>query len=107
MKLATKLATNIVVAGAMIGAALMLKKLVRSRRAGHVTPTDEAQFAGYEGFSAMAELDDNLHAIATDSGIANVDPEPISHVAGEGIDLDRDVAAHQEIAEQRERLARH
>ena len=109
MKLTTRLATNIVVAGGMFAAAVMLKKLVRSRRTEHVTPTDEAQFAGHDdpGFAALRELDDDLHAIATESGIANVDPEPLSHVAGEGIDLDRDIAAHREIAEQRERLPRH
>jgi hypothetical protein len=109
MKLTTRLATNVIVAGGMIAAAVMLKKLVRSRRSEHVTPTDEAQFAGHDapGFAAMAELDDDLTAIATESGIANVDPEPLSHVAGEGIDLDRDVAAHREIAEQRERMPRH
>lgn len=89
MKVATKIATNIVVAGAMLGAALLLKKLVRSRRAAHLTPTDEAQFVGYEGFSAMAELDNDLTAIARESALANADH--------------RDVAAHQEIAEQRAR----
>jgi len=38
------------------------------------------------------------------AGIANVDPEPLSQVAGEGIDLDRDIAAHETFAEQGERL---
>ncbi len=40
----------------------------------------------------------------TDAGIADVDPEPLSHVAGEGIDPDRDVAAQSEIKEQRARM---
>ena len=108
MRLATKLATNAVVAGAVIAAAVMLKKLVRSRRSEHVTPTGEAGFAGEDqpGMQAMPELDEDLVAVATESGIADVDPEPLSHVAGEGIDLDRDVAAHQEITEQRDRLPR-
>jgi len=44
--------------------------------------------------------------IATESGIADVDPGPLSHVAGEGIDLDRDVDAQLEIRELRERLAK-
>lgn len=38
------------------------------------------------------------------AGIANVDPEPLSHVAGEGIDLERDVAAHETFAERGELL---
>jgi len=63
--------SNVVVSGSMLGAAVALKKMVRSR----------------EG-----------------AGIANVDPEPLSQVAGEGIDLDRDVAAHETFAEQGERL---
>jgi len=104
MKLRTKLATNAVVAGALIAAAVMLKKLVRSRRGAHATPTDEASFGG--DIASAAELNEDLVAVATESGIANVDPEPLSQVAGEGIDLDRDVAAHQEIAELRERLPR-
>src|SRR5690349_11401623 len=103
MNLATKLATSSIVAGVMIGGALILKKLVRSRRAGHVTPTNETEFAA--GTVAIAQLEEDLAVIATQSGIADVDPEPISHVAGEGIDLDRDIAAHEEIAEQRDRLA--
>ena len=47
---------------------------------------------------------DQLRDIATHSGIADVDPEPLSQVSGEGIDLDRDVDAHEKIREQRERL---
>jgi hypothetical protein len=50
------------------------------------------------------EINEDMRNVATRSGIADVDPEPISHVAGEGIDLDRDVNAHEEIREQRERM---
>lgn len=50
------------------------------------------------------EINEDLRNVATRSGIADVDPEPISHVAGEGIDLDRDVNAHEELREQRERM---
>jgi hypothetical protein len=49
---------------------------------------------------------ENLVEVATKSGIADVDPEPLSHVAGEGIDPTRDVAAHEEIAQLRDRLPR-
>jgi hypothetical protein len=48
--------------------------------------------------------EDDLREVATRSGIADIDPEPLSHVAGEGIDLDRDVNAHEELREQRERM---
>jgi hypothetical protein len=108
-----RLATNIVIAGVTIATAVVLKKLVRSRRGAQLTPVDETGFGRFAdrhaspGFEALGELDADLRAIATESGIANVDPEPLSHVAGEGIDLDRDVAAHREIADLRERLPRH
>lgn len=62
-----KIWTNVVVAGGMLGVAVALKRMIRSRQG---------------------------------AGIANVDPEPLSQVAGEGIDLDRDVSAHEEYAEQ-------
>ena len=105
-----KFLPNVIVAGGMIATALVLKKLVRSRRGAHVTPTDETGFGRFAnrhdepGYDALATLDEDLRAIATESGLAEVDPEPISHVAGEGIDLDRDVAAHREIADLRQRL---
>jgi hypothetical protein len=104
-----KILANAIVAGGVIATAVLLKKLVRSRRGAQETLGDDIKFnkfAGHDepGFQALAELDDDLRAIATESGIAAVDPEPISHVAGEGIDLDRDVAAHERIAEQRNRL---
>lgn len=93
-----KLATNIVVVGGMIAAAVLLKRIVRARRAMSATPTDEV------GLGARDVLDEDMRAVATESGIADVDPESISQVAGEGIDLDGDIAAHQEISELRERL---
>lgn len=42
---------------------------------------------------APGQLDDDQKEVISRSGIAQVDPEPLSHVAGEGIDLDRDVEA--------------
>lgn len=53
-----------------------------------------------------ANDNDNLVAVATESGIADVDPVPLSNVAGEGIDLERDVAAHTELRDLRDRLPR-
>jgi hypothetical protein len=98
-----KLAHNVVIAGAVIAAAVIVKKLVRSRRHAKITPAVTATEGGLAAPELRAE---DLTAIATRSGIADVDPQYISHVAGEGIDLDRDVAAHEEILEQRERLPR-
>lgn len=46
----------------------------------------------------------HLRDVATQSGIADVDPQPISHIAGEGIDLDGDIAAHDALKEVRERM---
>ena len=55
----------------MIAAAVLLKKLVQSRRGAHATPTDEtgfSRFAGHgddePGYQALASLDDDLRAIA-------------------------------------------
>lgn len=57
-------------------------------------------------FGTSAPTDENLVEIATTSGIAAVDPEPLSHVAGEGIDPVRDLAAHGDIRAVRDRLPR-
>ena len=37
-------------------------------------------------------------------GISTVDPGPLTQIAGEGIDVDRNEAAHHDITAQRERL---
>lgn len=58
------------------------------------------------GTSIPANENENLVDVATKSGIADVDPEPLSHVAGEGIDLDGDVKAHSELRDLRDRLPR-
>ncbi|HEY5952681.1 MAG TPA: hypothetical protein VIV40_44585 [Kofleriaceae bacterium] len=48
----------------------MLKKLVRSRRGAHVTPTDETGFGRFAGrhdepgYEALSALDDDLRAIS-------------------------------------------
>ena len=89
----------LVIGGAAV-AISYLRKLRVGPQGADATPEDSFSASGAE----MADAD--LSAIATQSGIADVDPEPISHVAGEGIDLDRDVAAHEEIAELRARLPR-
>jgi hypothetical protein len=105
-----RLATNIVIVGAMIGAGVLLKKVVRSRRAEPIMPGDDIlpgeENRPIEDVVMGQNVSEDMVAVATESGIADVDPEPISHVAGEGIDLDRDIAAHEEIADLRERLPR-
>ena len=40
------------------------------------------------------------------AGIAEVDPEPMTQIAGEGIDRDANRAAHEDVAEQRAKLPR-
>jgi hypothetical protein len=98
-----KLAHNVVIAGAVVAAAVIVKKLVRSRRRAKIAPAVTAPEAR---LAAPEMRDEDFTAIATRSGLADVDPQYISHVAGEGIDLDRDVAVHEDIVEQRERLPR-
>ncbi len=49
---------------------------------------------------------EDLVEVATKSGIADVDPGPISHIAGEGVDPVRDLEAHGSIRMIRERLPR-
>lgn len=106
-----RLATNMIVVGGVIAAAVLLKKLVRSRRGADVTPTDERGLGASDlpgpDLAAVELTDTDMTAVATESGIANVDPVPLSQVVGEGIDLDRDIAAHQEIPELHDRLPRH
>lgn len=103
-----RLATNIIVAGGTIAAAVLLKMVVRYRRGKH--GAHDEPLAGLAAVDPDGELTvatiSELVAVATESGLAEVDPEPISHVAGEGIDLDRDIAAHEVIAELRARLPR-
>jgi hypothetical protein len=41
---------------------------------------------------------------ARGAGIAEVDPEPMTQIAGEGIDLDADRRAHREVRALRQRL---
>ena len=57
-------------------------------------------------FGTSVPVHEDLVDVATHSGIADVDPVPLSHVAGEGIDPVRDIAAHEDIIEQRDRLPR-
>lgn len=46
----------------------------------------------------------DARAMATESGIADVDPEQLTQPAGEGIDPDENARAHTEVKDLRERL---
>ena len=95
-----KIWTNLLVVGGVLGVSLVLKRIIRVRRGAGVKPADEM------GLGTHDTLDEDMRAVATRSGIADVDPVPLSHVAGEGIDPERDVRAHQEIHEIRDRMPR-
>lgn len=69
----------------------------------HGEPEDTSPPAEDLGIS-QADIEEDLRVVATRSGIADVDPQPISHVAGEGIDLDRDLEAHESIKAVRDRM---
>lgn len=76
------------------------QRLVRSEARGA-----DARFD--DNFGTSVPTNENLVDVATQSGIADVDPVPLSQVAGEGIDPTRDVKAHEDIHELRERMPRH
>ena len=83
---------------------------VRGRRRAQRLVQSEARGADArfdDNFGTSVPTNENLVDIATKSGIADVDPVPLSNVSGEGIDPTRDVAAHEDIKELRERMPRH
>ena len=51
-----------------------------------------------DNFGTSVPANENLADIATGSGIADVDPVPLSNVAGEGIDIDANAAAYDDIS---------
>ncbi len=78
---------------------------VRGRRRAHrIARGAEVSFDDLVGTSVA--VNDDLIEVATTSGMTDVDPEPLSHVAGEGIDLERDLEAHDSIKDLRDRLPR-
>ena len=66
-------------------------------------PEEPAAAEGDLGIS-QSQLDSDLRDVATRSGIADVDPQSISQIAGEGIDLERDRAAHESVKAVRDRM---
>ena len=92
----------------LLGIGLLAASVVylrRRRRARGLLRADEVRFDDTVGTSVGSTED--LFDVATQSGLADVDPEPISHVAGEGIDPVRDVEAHTSVTAARERMPRH
>jgi len=53
---------------------------------------------------SAAELADGARRLASDGGIANVDPGPLTNPAAEGVDPDETERAHREVRDLRERL---
>jgi hypothetical protein len=104
-----KLATKLVVVGSLIAAsaAALVLILIRNRDRLHRGDVADADLGlavdlGDPGDELVAEVT----VIATSSGMADVDPEPLAQTSGEGIALDPVAAAHTEIEELRERLPR-
>jgi hypothetical protein len=106
-----KLVTTLVLAGLLIAAAgWFVKKRDRTQRPPSRQDADEVEGADL-GLAADLgdpgdELVEEVTVIATSSGIADVDPEPLAQTAGEGIALDAVEAAHTEIEDLRARLPR-
>jgi len=108
-----KLVTTLVLAGSLIAAAGWLLGRKRDRNA---PPAPRPQAAESEDDTDLGlaadlgdpgdELAEEVTVIATSSGIAEVDPEPLAQTAGEGIALDPVEAAHTELEELRARLPR-
>jgi hypothetical protein len=87
---------------ALLGAGVMF---VRGRRKA-LSMARGADEKFDDNFGTSVPNDENLVDIATKSGIADVDPEPLTQISGEGIDPVRDLAAHDDIKAVRDRLPR-
>lgn len=107
---AMKRATKLVILGSVLAAAGILAVVLFRRRA-YDRPRRVATGSvdlgrPIEPYDPGAELAEEATVIATSSGIASVDPQPLAQTAGEGIALDPVASAHTEVGEQRERLPR-
>jgi len=113
MRLVTKLASAGLIVVATAAAAVAIKRRARKRNPPHLSAHEDAadEDLGIPvDLGAPGAPDDELEivedvtVIATSSGIADVDPEPLAQTAGEGIALEPNAAAHTEIKALRERL---
>jgi hypothetical protein len=82
--------------GLIVAAAISYDR-ERLRRAGRLD-------AGSSGGRDMAPDADDMVVEAVIVGIAEVDPEPLANMAGEGIDPDAVDEAHRSVQEQRDQL---
>ncbi|MDB4956770.1 MAG: hypothetical protein JWO36_4339 [Myxococcales bacterium] len=88
--------------GSLATGAVIITSWLRRRRSFEERVTTEfaAVDVGDFGVSPGGEIADSV----THAGIADVDPQPLAQVAGEGIDPDAVEAAHHELPDLRERL---
>jgi hypothetical protein len=108
-----KLVTKLVITGSLIAVAAVLvekERIRRNRPRPHELAAADPGDVELDVAVALGVPDDavgeEVAVIATSSGIADVDPEPLAQTAGEGIALDPVTAAHTEIEDLRERLPR-
>jgi hypothetical protein len=104
---AMKLVTKLVITGSLISAAaLVLERVLERGRRRPCAPAGADLGIAADLGDPGDELVEEVSVIATSSGIADVDPEPLAQTAGEGIPIEPVEAAHTEIEELRERLPR-
>ena len=105
-----KRVTKLVILGSVIAAAGTLVMVFFRRRAHNrirwVASVSVNLGRPIEPYDPGDELAEEAIVIATSSGIASVDPEPLAQTAGAGIALDPVATAHTEIRDLRERLPR-
>ena len=87
---------KLIVVGLAVYGAVMMVKRARARRGA-------SAFEGVSDDPSITEAD--LVIVAVESGIAEVDPEGLMQM-GEGIDLDANAAAHEDMKAQRDRFPR-
>jgi hypothetical protein len=99
-----KLMTKLIVLGSVVAGAIYLDRR-RRLRSGDVEMEIAEELDELADYQDLADVED-LMVVAVTSGIADVDPEALSQVAGEGIDQDANEAAHEDLQDLRERLPR-
>jgi len=88
----------------VVAASVGVGAIVRNRRRAGLHTAREADVRFDSQFGTSVPANENLVDVAKHSGIADVDPQPMTQIAGEGIDPDADVRAQESVKEQRDRL---
>lgn len=103
-----KLVRRLLGFGLLAASVLFVRGHRRARAVVAAPATDDSDFDRHVGTSVAANdnTNEDLVEVATTSGIADVDPVPLSNVAGEGIDPEREMRAHTELRDLRDRLPR-